>query len=341
MNSLRECINEAFKKNAMALTLVPGKAAQYKIGKKWVALQGIWTAQDLKREILSFLSEDQKADFFKTGILEGVLFENGRRIGFTVSQSHQGLCGYFHWIHSAAVDFIDWGFPLSMIESIKRGQGLSVIAGPKDSGKTSSLMAIAKEVSERAQLSIALFSDRDELTDDNTTPFFISYDASMLLTMSSFSLGSDLILLDSERLEVQLKALELVDQGQNVLMTLPSLNIELALQRLSELYQGRVDKVGQVIQWICSVKLLPGLESNYQPLFELLIATPQIRQALFQNDWSAIEREMKTTGDITTMRTQNQALLQAILKRKIEFKTGFEESPNPTELDSWLRKVGF
>ena len=290
MNILRDCINEAFKRNGLSLSLAPGKAAHYKLGKKWVSHGSPWTAQDLKREILLILNEEQKADFFKTGIIEGAMFESGRRIGFTVSQSHQGLCGYFHWIHSAAIDFTDWGFPLSMIESIKKGQGLSVIAGPKDSGKTSSLMAIAKEVSERAQISISLFSDRDELTDDSSTPFFISYDASMLLTMSSFSLGSDLILLDSERLEVQLKALELVDQGQNVLMTLPSLNIELALQRLSELYQGRTDKVAQVIQWVCSVKLLPGLETNYQPIFELLLATPQVRQALYQNDWTAVER---------------------------------------------------
>jgi Tfp pilus assembly pilus retraction ATPase PilT len=341
MNNLRECINQALKKNGMSLTLVPGKPAHYKAGKKWMSLGNVWSASELKREILQLLTEQQKVDFFKLGILEGVLFEAGRRIGFTLSQSHQGLCGYFHWIRSESIDFNDWGFPIAMIEGIKKGQGLSVLAGPKDSGKTSSLMAIAKELSERAQLNISLFSDRDELVDESATPFFISYDSGLLLTMNSYSLGSDLILLDSERIEIQLKALELVDQGQNVLMTLPSLNVELALQKLAELYQGRTDKVGQVLQWICSVKLLPGLESNYQPVFELLIGTPQVRQALNQNDWSAIEREMKTTGDVTAMRTQNQALLQAILKRKIEFKVGFEESPNPTELDSWLRKVGF
>ena len=40
------------------------------------------------------------------------------------------------------------------------------------------------------------------------------------------------------------------------------------------------------------------------------------------------------------MITMNQSLMNLIVKRKVDIKTAFEESPDVEELDSMLRKAG-
>lgn len=338
---LRGIINEALRRNGQGLSLSPEKPAQFKIGKKWLSHGDNWQAQDLKKELMMLLSDEEKADFYKRGFSEGVLFESGRRIGFTLSLSHQGICAHFHWLRSESLRFSDWGFPAILLESLKKGQGLSVICGPKASGKTSALLSMAIEAKQQSNMNISLFTDREEYASEINSAIFVSYDADLLLTMNSFSLGSDLILIDSDRTEIQLRALDLVDQGQNVLMTLPATSIESSLQRLKELLAGRSEKLAQSVQWILGLRLLAGIDFTYQPVFELMTATSNVRAGLKQNDWAAVESEMRTTGEATSMRTLNQSLMQMLLKRKVELKVGFDESPNPAELDSLLRKVGF
>ena len=59
-----------------------------------------------------------------------------------------------------------------------------------------------------------------------------------------------------------------------------------------------------------------------------------VKQAQNQ-DWQKITSIGTDSVDALGMRTFNQSLLQLVLKRKIEFKQGFEESPDPEELISY------
>jgi twitching motility protein PilT len=141
------------------------------------------------------------------------------------------------------------------------------------------------------------------------------------------------------------QAVQLAEFGVRVLLTLPFVDIETSLRRLAEKIEAEPEighkRIVSVLQIAMSLKLLPGLDEKVQPAFELLFATNEVKQALYEKNWNEAENLIRISGEKTGMRTMNQSLMNLMLKRKIDLKAGFATSPRPDELDRMLEKVGF
>jgi twitching motility protein PilT len=118
----------------------------------------------------------------------------------------------------------------------------------------------------------------------------------------------------------------------------------MGLERLLDLLPGsdasRLRRLASTLQMILGLKLVPGIESNLQGVFEILFVESEIQAALRRGALERIPEIVKSQGERTGMRNLNHSLFQLLMKRKIELKTAFEASPEPEELDALLKKVG-
>lgn len=217
-----------------------------------------------------------------------------------------------------------WDLPALYLEVLSRTEGLHFIVGPKLSGKTTALKQILFHIGANKRIvSIK--------------------DASSWEGQSDLS-HADIIVMDHKHLHLLDRALEFAEMGYKVIVTLPFMNLKMGLERYLDLCGGQREiqqrRLSQVLKSALGLRLIPGLENSFQGAFELMMATQDVREAMLAGDMGQIQNIMKTTGDRTGMRTMNQALLQLLLKRKVDWKSGFEASPEPEELDSLLKKIG-
>jgi twitching motility protein PilT len=139
-------------------------------------------------------------------------------------------------------------------------------------------------------------------------------------------------------------ALAAAETGSRVICTLPYMDLENSFERLSEKVetQGEVGlaRLVSVTQVALNLRLMEGLDSAHQPAVEILVLQREIREKIKRHQWSDVFQSMFQLGEKTGMRTLNQCLMNLMLKRKIDFKVGFSESPNPDELDLMLERIG-
>lgn len=343
MKTLVELIREAQNRGGTGLRLVPGYPMELKSGRQWVPFGGqTLAAQDVRGAIWALLSAEEKKQLDQDRVLDGWLRGQGGPIRFQYLMHEAGLVGSFSWHAETDPGLAVWSLPPYVTEKMQRQSGLNLVTGPVDSGKSSFLKAWAKTLVE-VHGTVLFFSDVEEFSSESSLPI-LPTDA--LFKMSGFSQLSRFIVIDTERADARARGLELAAQGLSVFLSVPAKSIGSALITLADASASakNPDRIwpllGENLVTAFGLRLIPGLEGGLQPVFELVVDTPEVKTKLGQGNIQGLVEVMAKGGDKSGMRTLNQALLQLLMKRKIELRTGFDESPNPLELDELLKKVG-
>jgi twitching motility protein PilT len=343
VKTLVELIRDAQARGGTGLRLVPGYPMELKNGRQWVPFGGqTLAAEDVRNAIWALLTQEEKKHLDQERALDGWLRGQGGPIRFQYLLHEMGLVGSFSWHGESEKGLSEWNIPPYVLEKVQRQSGLNLVTGPVDSGKSSFLKHWAKTLVE-IHGTILFFSDAEEFQSEAALPVLPT---TALDKMSDISQLTRFVMIDSDKASARAQALELASQGLSVFLTMPAKSIPSALMTLAadaakfsnpeRIWQ----LLGENIVSAFGLRLVPGLESGLQPAFELLVDTPEIKSKLSQGSVMGLVEVMAKGGDKSGMRTLNQALLQLLIKRRIELRTGFDESPNPLELDELLKKVG-
>ena len=95
-----------------------------------------------------------------------------------------------------------------------------------------------------------------------------------------------------------------------------------------------------ILQAVISQRLIPQIGGGMVAAVEVLMLSPGIRNLIRENKLHQIYGMMQVGQAKSHMLTLNQSLLNLILKRKIDMKNAFEESPDIEELDHMMKKAG-
>lgn len=344
MKTLFDLAKEAQTRGASGLRMIPGMPLQLRINKAW-SFQGSTklSAADVRNAVWPILTADEKKRLDDERVLEGAIRGQGAPVQFQYFMNESGVLGTFAWHSEADRSLTEWAIPAFTLEKIQRQSGLNLLVGPIESGKSCFLHSLAKTLSE-THGPVLMVSDHDEFEASLLTPLV---PVRSLSQMSLSLVPSKFILIDSDSRDARFFAMNAAAQGKTVILTMTAKSMNTAFESLTESVSEMPQKtqmawtlLAENLVTAFGLRLVPGLESGLQPVFELLTDTPEIKAEFSKGSAQGLVEIMAKGGDKSGMRTLNQALLQLLIKRRIELRTGFDESSNPQELDELLKKVG-
>ena len=248
----------------------------------------------------------------------------------------------------------DWGLPESIYDFCKLPQGLVLVTGPTGSGKSSTLAAMIKEISEKRAVHIVTIEDpieflfRDavgaisqrEVGDDTN-----SFQQALRNTLRQ---DPDVIMVGEMRDgETIMTAMTAAETGHLVFSTLHTNSAAQSIDRIIDSFpegqhrQIRI-QLSQVLKAIISLKLVPRCDGpGLIAAVEILRDNPRIHKLILEGSVGEIEEEMEKSVAYFKMQSMNQSLIALILNGCITKETAMAVSTNPADLDLELRKFLF
>jgi twitching motility protein PilT len=193
------------------------------------------------------------------------------------------------------------GLPPKVDELARRPNGLVLITGPTGSGKTTTLNYMINLINSERRCKIVTIEDPIEFVHENRSAIIVQTE--VLTDTHSFHRAlihvlrqdPDVIVIGEMRdPETIATALTAAETGHLVLATLHSPNTTQALERITGIYEGQL---ANVLQGILAQDLLPSADRTRRVLaYEMMIATPAIRNGIRENKITQLENTMQVSA---------------------------------------------
>jgi len=141
--------------------------------------------------------------------------------------------------------------------------------------------------------------------------------------------------------QVLLKSLEICDEGGSAVICANSKNLITLIDRMADLSQHRecgLRLISRALTFCAHTKVLRSTEQGQAYSLEILTLNEEKSNLIRTDKLHDLFYLSQNKTDLD--QTLNQSLFQLLLKRKIDFRTAFEFTNNPDELDSMLKKIG-
>jgi twitching motility protein PilT len=310
--------------------------------------------EDLDRILNEVLTPKQKGHLDEQLYVDfGYSLPGVSRFRATVFYQRGTVSAVFRRIPFDFPSLEDWGLPEILHDFCRLPQGLVLVTGPTGSGKSSTLAALIKEISDSRPVHIVTVEDpieflfRDsvgaisqrEVGDDT-----LSFHQALRNTLRQ---DPDVIMVGEMRdPETIMTAMTAAETGHLVFSTLHTNSASQSIDRIIDSFpegqhrQIRI-QLSQVIKGIASLKLIPRCDG--QPgliaAVEILRDNPRIHKLILEGNIAEIDEEMEKSVAYYKMQSMNQSLIALILNGAITKDTAMSVSTNPSDLDLELRRL--
>lgn len=224
-----------------------------------------------------------------------------------------------------------------LLGAISSTQGLFIISGTFDSGKTSTIRSMISDINRTQQKYI--------VTLEQPVEYLIASDKSVVvqrgigIDVPSFSKALDelhdqdvdvVVVGAIESAEVLEKALSLANSGRQVFAVISAKHIVSVLEILRDLAPEEdrpriLHLLGDVLLGITTQLLLPKVGGGRTLIASNMLATIPIKSLIYDGKFSQIPNIMQTSGELG-MATLDKALAEAVKRREITLKDGQENA---------------
>ncbi len=354
MINLQQLLKTVVKQSASDLHLSAGTAPALRIDGRIVRVKSRdLTPDDVRKLCYSVLTDDQKARFENERELDFSFGIKGMaRFRVNLFFQRGSVSGVFRRVPIDPPDLATLGMPGIVSDIANFPNGMVLVTGPTGSGKTTTLAGILDKINRERRGHIITIEDpieyifphrqcvvnqREIKVDTNSYKDALKY---LLRQDPDVCLIGEMR--DQETIEV---ALQVAETGHLVFATLHTNSAIQTLNRLVGVFpsdqQDRIrNQLSLSLNAVISQRLLPAIGGGVVAACEVLILNPSIRNLIRENKLHQIYGMMQVGQNKSGMMTLNQALMQLVLKRKVDIKMAFEESPDVEELDTMLKKAG-
>lgn len=230
--------------------------------------------------------------------------------------------------------------------------GLVLITGPTGSGKSTTLAAIMREVTEKRAVHIVTIEDPIEylLSDGmaavsqrevgTDTPSFPEALKNMMRQ------DPDVIMVGEMRdWETMQTVITAAETGHLVFSTLHTNNAAQSIDRLIDSCPPSLQKqvrsqIALVLRAIVSMQLIEKSDgSGLTAVCEIMINSPKISKHIEMGETKDILEEIESSVGYYRMQSMNQSLLALLVHNKIDYPRAMELSGDPEDLSLKLRKL--
>ncbi len=354
MISLQQLLKTVVKQNASDLHIVAGSAPALRIDGRIVRVKSPeLTPEETKELCYSILTDAQKAKFETDRELDFSFGIKGTaRFRGNLMYQRGIVSGVFRRIPHSIPDLNSLGLPSIVGEIANYPNGLVLVVGPTGSGKTTTIASILDRINQERRGHIVTLEDPIEYVHDhkgcivNQREVFsdtMSYQDGLRHLLRQ---DPDVCLVGEMRdLSTIETAITVAETGHLVFATLHTNSAVSTISRIVNVFpsdqQDRIrNQLSMSLNAIVSQRLLPQIGGGMIAAVEVLVLNPSVRNLVRENKLHQIYGMMQVGQNKSGMMTLNQSLMNLILKRKIDIKHAFEESPDVEELDALLKKAG-
>jgi len=227
---------------------------------------------------------------------------------------------------------------------VKKEKGLILVTGPTGSGKSTTLAAMLNEINMTEEKHIITIEDPVEFIHQNKKSLFshrnVGVDTYSFANGLKFSLREDpdIILVGEMRdRETISTAITAAETGHLVFATLHTNSAVQTVNRIVDSFEGGEqiqvrNMLSTSLTAIISQSLLPKLGGGRVAILEILLTNAAISNLIRENKIHQIYSQMQLNQMKTGMRTQTQAMVNAIKNNLIDKNTAVRFSTQPQEL---------
>jgi twitching motility protein PilT len=353
--NLQQLLKTVVKQNASDLHLVVGSPPALRIDGRIVRVKSKeLTPEETQSLCYSVITDEQKARFEKKRELDFSFgIKNTARFRGNLMFQRGVVSGVFRRIPLEIPDLNDLGMPPILSDITGFPNGLVLVTGPTGSGKSTTIASMLDKINRERRGHIVTIEDPIEYIHEHKNCIVNQREVQM--DTNSYTEGlryvlrqdPDVCLIGELRdLTAIETALTIAETGHLVFGSLHTNSAISSITRIVNVFpsdqQDRIrTQLSLTLNAVVSQRLIPAREgTGVVSASEVLLLNSSVRNLIRENKLHQIYGMMQVGQNKSGMVTLNQSLMNLILKRKIEVKDAFDESPDVEELDSMLKKAG-
>lgn len=354
MRGLKDLLEMVVRDGATDLHIVSGKPPMVRINGNLVQ-RGTepLTPQQAQSICISLMTERQKKNFEKRYEIDFSFgIEGVARFRVNVFRQRGTYSAAIRKIPEEIPSYSSLGAPSILEEIVNKKYGLILVTGPTGSGKSTTLASLLDVINESKQSHIVTIEDPIEYLHTHKKCIVnqreIGVDAKDFSSSMKYLLRQDpdyCLVGEMRDRETAEAALKISETGHLAFATLHTNSAAETISRIVSLFdmgtrEVTLNQLASTLQAILCQRLLPGVDGGLVLVYELLVPNSGIRALIRESKLHQIHGMMQVGQETTGMITFNQCLMNLIVRRKIDMKVGFENSPDPDELNKMLGKAG-
>ncbi len=346
--SIVDILSEITDRGASDIFIVAGRPLTYKLNGRMFSLNDSRLMPHETTEILSSIyqlaDERDMERLLQTGDDDFSFAIKGiARFRINAYKQRGSLSAVIRVITFNIPDHNSLGIPDSIIELADRKKGLVLITGPAGSGKSTTLACMVDHINSTRESHIITLEDPLEYLHMHKRSIVsqreVISDTESYLTALRASLrqSPDVILLgemrDSETMSVAMTAAE---TGHLVLSTLHTVGAANTIERIIDAFPPNQQhqiyiQLSMVLQAVVSQQLLPTVDGNVAPAFEIMKLNPAIRTNIRERKLQSIDSVIDTSSQ-EGMISMNTSIINLLNAGIITEKTAYAFTTNPENL---------
>jgi twitching motility protein PilT len=344
-------LEEVVKRDASDLHMQVGLPPMIRIDGALAPVQGALALNEDMMEslVFSLLDEDQKQILLRDKEFD-FSFAFGDLGRFRVNAFHErgNIAAALRLIPSEIRTLEQLGVPPVLSKFTEYPRGLVLVTGPTGSGKSTTLAALIDKINTERAVHIITVEDPIEYTHHSKRSVIaqreVHYDTFSFSAAlrSSLREDPDVVLIGEMRdLETIAAAITIAETGHLVFATLHTNSASQSIDRMVDVFpphqQPQVRaQLGNMLQAICSQRLIPALAGGRIAAAEILVATPAVRNIIREGKNYQLEAVIQT-GAEHGMQSMDRTLVNLIHGGAISYEEARNYAVDLEELDRLMR----
>ncbi len=269
---------------------------------------------------------------------------------FRVNAFHEkgNMAAAFRLIPNKIPSLDDLGLPQVISSFAERPHGLVLVTGPTGSGKSTTLAALVDKINTEKAVHIITIEDPIEFTHHSKRSIVaqreVHYDTFSFAAAlrSILREDPDVVLIGEMRdLETIQAAITVAETGHLVFATLHTNSAAQSIDRIIDVFPAHQQpqirsQLGNVLNGICSQRLVPAIEGGRIAVTEILVANSAVRSIVREGKTHQLDMAIQTGVD-QGMQTMDRELARLVNSGTIAYDVAHEFAVNTAEFERLAR----
>ena len=300
--------------------------------------------------ILSILSEEQRGVLEEKRELDFSLTSDNARFRVNIYHQKNEVACALRVVTSEIPEFEALNLPAIFNDFVEFKQGFVLVTGPTGHGKSTTVASVLNRINRTKTTHIVTVEDPIEYVIKPEKAIIsqreLGFDTKSFRMALKSVLRQDpnvVFIGEMRDLETISSALTIAETGHLVFSTLHTNSAAQSIDRIVDVFpEGSKQQIriqlASVVTAIVSQRLMPARDGGRIPVFEIMLATPAVKNAIREGKSFMMDNIIQTSADVGMVGLE-MSLAKMVRQGLVTEETAMSYSLRPEELQSNLRSI--